>query len=182
MESIVETLDLYRKMRLWINEIPDDCRNVDESDVCIYKADRGIYWFNGTLCLELRIAPRDISNYAMLDFKFTQDDSGTFKIRYMFSKEDRIVASDIAVQTDTVHSSIVNEYHKVLIGMFDELSTQNIFPSGTLEILGGRYGDVGSSERAVITVARTLIDLFELGETFKEADIKAVVLEGCKRK
>lgn len=178
----IETLDLYRKMKLWINEAPDDCENAEVGDTCIYKANENITWFNGILCLELRIAPRAASNYAMLDFKFTQDTSGIFKIIFMLSKEDRIVISDIATQTDIVSNNIVKKYYKILIQMFDELSIKNIFPSGTLEILGGRYGSVGSSDVAVVTVAKILIALFELGEKFEESDIKAIILERCKCK
>ncbi len=177
-----EELDLYRKMKLWINEVPDDCKNVEEGDTYVYNANKDITWFNGTLCLELRIAPRAASNYAMLNFKFTQDDSGFFKILYMQSKEDRIVISDIATQKDIVSNGIVKKYYETLIQMFDELSMQEIFPSGTLEILGGRYGFIGSSNMAVIIVAKILITIFELGEKFEESDIKAIILEGCKCK
>lgn len=34
----------------------------------------------GILCLELRIAPRAASNYAMLNLKFQKDQSSKFKI------------------------------------------------------------------------------------------------------
>ena len=56
-----ETLDLYRKMKLWINEVPDDCKNVEESNICIYKADQDSTWLNGTLCLE----PKKISRVVL---------------------------------------------------------------------------------------------------------------------
>lgn len=177
-----ETLDSYRKMKLWINEVPDDCKDLEQGDTCIYKANEDVTWFNGTLCLELRIAPRAASNYAMLDFRFTHDDSGIFKIIYKLSKQDRIVISDIAAQIDIVSNNVVKKYYEILIQMFDELSMQNIFPSGTLEILGGRYGSIGSSSVAVATVAKILITLFELGEKFEESDIKEIILEGCKLK
>ena len=60
--------------------------------------------------------------------------------------------------------------------------TKKNFPSGTLEILGGRYGFIGSSNVAIVTVAKILIVLFELGEKFGESDIKAIILEGFKGK
>lgn len=62
-----QKLDLYRKMKLWINELPNECINIEESNKAIYKANRDIIWFNGVICLELRIAPRAASNYAMLN-------------------------------------------------------------------------------------------------------------------
>lgn len=175
-----ETLGLYCKMKIWVNEVPDECKNVEKGDIYVYKANKDITWFSGTLCLELRIAPRAASNYAMLGFRFAQDDSGFIKIVYMLNKKDKIVTSDIAAPRDTVSNDIVKKYYEILIKMFDELSMKNTFPSGTLEILGGRCGSIGSSNIAVITVAKILIALFELGEKFEKSDINEIILEGCK--
>ena len=177
-----EKLDSYRMMKLWINEVPDDCKRIEGGNVFIYKANKDTTWFSGILCLELRLAPHDASNYAMLNFKFNENDSGIFKVLYKLSEEDSIVASNIATQRDTVYSGIVKKYYGALVEIFDELSTQDIFPSGVLEILGGRYGYIGSSDIAVITVTKILIDLFEMGEKLEESDIKTLVLNGCKRK
>lgn len=177
-----EKLDSYRMMKLWINEVPDDCKPSEEGNVCIYNANKDIIWFSGILGLELRLAPRDASNYAMLIFKFTENNSGNFKVLYKQSKEDNIVVSNIAAPGDIVRNGIVKKYYNALAQLFDELSTQNIFPSGILEILGGRYGFIGSSDFAVTTVAKILIDLFEVGEKIEESDIETLILEGCKRK
>lgn len=100
----------------------------------------------------------------------------------MQNEEDKIVVSDIAISRDIVSNSIVKKYYNILTQMFDALSMQDIFPSGTLEILGGRYGYVGSSDVAVITVAKILIVLFGLGEKFEESDVNTIILEGCKSK
>ena len=175
-------LDSYRMMNLWVDEIPDDCKGGKEDIACIYKANKDITWFSGILCLELRLAPRDASNYAMLNFKFTENSSGNFKILYKQSKEDNIVISDIAAPEDIVRNGIVKNYYNALAQLFDELSAQNIFPSGILEILGGRHGIIGSSDFAVTTVAKILINLFEEGEKLKESDFETIILEGCKRK
>lgn len=57
-------LDSYRMMNLWVDEVPDDCKGGKEDIACIYKANKDITWFSGILCLELKLAPRDASNYA----------------------------------------------------------------------------------------------------------------------
>lgn len=104
------------------------------------------------LCLELRIAPRAASNYAMLNLKFTATQSSKFQVVYKFCKSDEIVQSDIAMQNDVVKNGIVKEYYKTLLQTLEKLSLQNKSPSGKLEILGGRYGSIGSSEVAVKVV------------------------------
>ena len=60
-----EKLDMYRKMRLWMNEVPEEDKFATSDKILEYSGNRDIHWFNGILCLELRIAPRVASNYAM---------------------------------------------------------------------------------------------------------------------
>ena len=176
-----EKLDDCRRMCLWIDEIPDDCEYSRESSVHRYEANKAIKWFNGIICLELRIAARDASNYAMLNFKFTGDNSGIFNVSIKNGGENRRVISNIAAPKDIVSNGIVQKYEKVLIAVFDQLSEEKIFPEGTLEILGGRCGVVGTSPIAVAIVAQILIELFKLGEQLAETNVKGLIMERCKR-
>ena len=175
-----EDLDTYRKMKLWINEMPDSVDNTVTYKADEYKASKNIHWFHGELCLELRIAPRAASNYAMLNLKFTGYQSSKFQVVYKVCNADEIVKSDIAMPNDTVKTGIVKEYYKTLQQVFDEMSLQYVFPSGTLEIIGGRYGVIGSSAVAVKVVLKILLKLFELDEHFKTSDINSIILKGCK--
>lgn len=177
-----EKLDTYRKMKLWINEIPENVDNSVAYKVCEYAASENIHWFNGELCLELRIAPRAASNYAMLNLIFKECQSSKFQVVYKYCCSNEIVQSDIAMPNDVVKTGIVREYQKTLQQIFDELSLQCLFPSGTLEIIGGRYGTIGSSDVAVEVVLKILIKLFELGNRFETSDINSIILKGCKEK
>lgn len=129
-----ETLDKYRKMRLWINEIPENNNIIVYDKVLKYNANNNIHWFNGILCLELRIAPRVASNYAMLSLRFTQNQDSRFLVKYSLASSDEVVESDIAMENDVVRTGIVKEYQSALIQIFNELESKKIFPSGTLEI------------------------------------------------
>ncbi|RKJ60376.1 hypothetical protein, partial [Roseburia sp. 1XD42-69] len=64
--------------------------------------------------------------------------------------------------------------------VFDELQAQNAFPSGTLEILGGSYGHIGSSIMAFKIVLKILIKLLEQNEELMVANINSIILDGCK--
>lgn len=59
-------LDIYRKMRLWMNEIPEESKFTASDKILEYHGNKHIHWFNGILCLELRIAPRAAGNYAFI--------------------------------------------------------------------------------------------------------------------
>ena len=147
-----EILDSYRKMRLWINEMPEESNIITSNKLLEFNANDNIHWFNGILCLELRIAPRAASNYAMLNLKFTENQCSKFQVKY----------------------------DSAMTQVFNELDSQNIFPSGTLEILGGRHGSVGSSNMAVKIVLWNLLKLFELNERLNASDIHSLILKGCK--
>ena len=175
-----EILDSYRKMRLWINEMPEESNIIASNKLLEYNANDNIHWFNGILCLELRIAPRAASNYAMLNLKFTENQCSKFQVKYDLSNSEEIVKSDIAMNGDTIRTDIVQKYDSAMTQVFNELDSQNIFPSGTLEILGGRHGSVGSSNMAVKIVLRNLLKLFELNERLNTSDIHSLILKGCK--
>lgn len=148
-------LDAYRRMKLWINELPKDASDIVMDKVYEYNGNENIHWFTGT-------------------------QSPKFQVVYKFCNSDEIVQSDIAMQNDVVKNGIVKEYYKTLLQTFEKLSLQNKFPSGKLEILGGRYGSIGSSEVAVKVVLMILLKLFELNDHFKNTDINSIILRGCK--
>lgn len=100
-------LDAYRRMKLWINELPKDASDMVMDKVYEYDGNENIHWFTGILCLELRIAPGAANNYAMLNLKFTETQSLKFQVVYKFCNSDEIVQSDIAMQNDVVKNGIV---------------------------------------------------------------------------
>lgn len=175
-----ETLDSYRKMKLWINEAPEKNNNILPQNVSEYNANDSIHWFNGILCLELRIAPRAASNYAMLCLRFTEIPYSKFQVKYDLNLTNMIVQSDIAMPNDVVRTGIPKEYYSALMQVFTELEPQNCFPCGTLEILGGRYALIGSSNIAFKIVLKNLINLFELNKELEHYDINSLILQGCK--
>ena len=173
-------LDSYRRMRLWINDMPEESNNMVSNKILEYNANNNIHWFKGIICLELRIAPRAASNYAMLNLKFTESQCSKFQVKYDLSNSEEIVKSDIAMKGDTIRTDIVKKYDSAMTQVFNELDSQNIFPSGTLEILGGRHGSIGSSNMAVKIVLKNLLKLFELNEQLNTSDINSLILKGCK--
>ena len=175
-----EKLDMYRKMRLWINEVPEESKDATTDKILEYSGNKDIKWFNGILCLELRIAPRAASNYAMLSLKFTQNQSSKFHVLYHVSDKEELVDSDIAMKNDLIKTGIAKKYNSALTQLFDELDSQSIFPSGILEILGGRYGSMGSSDIAVKIVLKNLLKLFALDEELDNSNVNSIILEGCK--
>ena len=175
-----QKLDEYRVMRLWIDEMPEDGGISTNTIIKEYDANANVKWFNGTLCLELKIAPRTASNYSMINLKFTKNQSSRLKIIYHFSDLNEIVKSDIAIANDVVKTGIPGEFCSAFTQVFDELQAQNAFPSGTLEILGGSYGHIGSSIISFKIVLKILIKLLEQNEELMVANINSIILDGCK--
>lgn len=180
---IYKELDDYRKMNLWIDEMP----SMGQPNTYVvkeeYVGDKNIKWFNGTICLELRIAPLAISNYAMLNLKFQSDNSSKFKVNYNVNNLDGLlVNSDIAMRNDEIHEGLIYHYYKTLSNHIMQMDTKDIFPSGTLEILGGRYGKIGTSPRSIKKIFDILLRLFSIDVNLFNINIEKVVLECCKSK
>lgn len=175
-------LDEFRKMNIWINEMPSEGENYSYKYIDVYEGNNNIQWFQGVICIELKIAPRVASNYAMLKLRFVKDESLKFKVVYKFSEEDSIVKSDIAMLNDTVKTGIVKAYFESMQQYFESLYQQEMFPSGTLEILGGRYGMVGSSDIAISILLDILLSLFKTNKELSQDTIKKLSLELCKNK
>lgn len=173
-------LDAFRKMRIWIDELPNENTGNCYEHMNVYDANSDVYWFEGIICIELRIAPRTASNYAMINLKFTRDESKKFKVVYKINDEEEIMESDIAMPNDKINTGIVKNYYKSMERYFEYLSQKNIFPCGTLEVLGGRYGTIGSSEVAVIIVLNILLNLYNLNNDLTNENINSLVLQFCK--
>lgn len=173
-------LDEFRKMNVWINEIPSDGENYTYEYIDEYEGNSNIQWFQGIICIELKIAPRVASNYAMLKLRFIENDSSKFKVIYKFSEEDRIVKSDIAMLNDTVKTGIVRTYCGSMRQYFESLYQKELFPSETLEILGGRYGMIGSSDIAINIILDILLSLFKTNKKPSQDIIKKMSLQLCK--
>lgn len=122
-----QKLDEYRVMRLWVDEMPEDGGISTNTIIKEYDANANVKWFNGTLCLELKIAPRTASNYSMINLKFTKNQSSRLKIIYHFSDLNEIVKSDIAMANDVVKTGIPGEFCSAFTQVFDELQAQNVF-------------------------------------------------------
>ena len=113
-----------------MNEVPEEDKFATSDKILEYSGNRDIHWFNGILCLELRIAPRVASNYAMLNLKFTQNQSSKFQVIYYESDTEELADSDIAMKNDLVKTGIVKKYNSALTQVFDELDSKNIFQIG----------------------------------------------------
>lgn len=177
-------LDAYRKAHILINEYPRIEQSEKYTYELKYKGDKSIAWFNGIICVELLIAPRVASNYAMLNMEFTENDSEEFVVQYKVNKNEGMVYnSEIASSNDEVKEGIDIQYLDCLNKLCGKIINHKL-PSGILVVSGGACGKIGTSVVAIGIVFNIMIKIFS--SNFNELDfdnsVKSLMLEECKTK
>lgn len=176
-------LDTYRNVRIWINEYPDIIQSEKTTYKIIHQADTNINWFCGIICMELFIAPRAASNYAMLNMEFVKNDSNQFIAQYNINKTEGIkIESKISSINDEVIEGISEEYLECVNELCNKMTDYKL-PSGVLNISGGACGKIGTSAMAIRKVFDIMIKLFASYYDNDKSDdlIKQLILAECKK-
>ncbi|BCJ93242.1 hypothetical protein acsn021_08110 [Anaerocolumna cellulosilytica] len=176
------SLDAFRKVRIWINEYPNVKQSEKSTYEIKYQGDKRINWFNGIMCVELFIAPRAASNYAMLNMEFVKNDSNEFAIIYNINKSDGLkFESKVASTNDEVLEGISKEYLDCFTELCNKMTDYKL-PSGILNISGGACGKIGTSAMTIRKVFDIMIKIFSsnYSDNFDDA-VKDLILVECKK-
>ena len=114
-------------------------------------------WYQGTICVEAQLNVWHCSNYAMICMKYTNT---------QYDKTEVIIHNGIC--GDSTSSELFR--NNVIVGLNDEftnaikdyfiLQPHNNIPCGRIEILGGAYDEVGSSNASFRNVMNLLTYIF----------------------
>ncbi|MCP4152390.1 MAG: hypothetical protein GY757_31925 [bacterium] len=161
---ILDNLGDSKRGKIWVNEQPGIMYNskaiiktqveIKERDICNIKS----------LCLELFIGPREISNYGLLGIEFLANDSDLLTIIVNESSVDgKILSNSLAMQIDEVHIGIPKIYAKSISNCSEKTyKTLEKVPSGSLIFNIGAHGYVGSSPLIFSIITRVIINLLKL--------------------
>ncbi len=163
------TLNLggFREGRLWINEKPNITMEVIDSLVESVDVSNFQQWEEKNIVLELFLAPRDVSNYAMLGVKYIPTDTQKLNILVNITGfNGDILKDNIALLTDEVHMGIPQDYASSIINTAKEKAIELKFPVGSLMFEIGAHGYVGSSKITFVILTKVLMGL--LSENINE--------------
>ena len=154
---IFETNDGYKKIYIWKDIIPFECTGYGILNR--HTKAGNMDWHIGTICMEAKLYPRHISNYAMICMKYTKNQNDATNIIINFGNNKRFLKSHVLPFNKEVYVGLDKEFADAIDEFFEEYPVGNL-PGGTIEILGGAYDEVGSSNVSFKKVMELLIFVF----------------------
>lgn len=130
-------------------------------------------WYNGTICMEVKLHPRHISNYAMLCIKYVPGKKAETNVR-IYSTEKIEFESKVLPFGRCIHIGLLKEFEEAIEEFFEGCS-EEILPSGSIEILYGGFDEVGSSKYSFKKAMELLVCIFQNIETVSEEELMQVL-------
>lgn len=154
---LFESDNEYRKICLWKDEIPFDYEGYNFLRLCVEYGD--VNWHIGTICIEAKLHPRHVSNYAMICMRYRNNQRNKTDIIINYGCEDDFFISQVLLLSKTVRIGLNREYLNAIDEFFKEYPL-GMLSSGTIEIISGGYDEVGSSNMAFKKVMEILVFVF----------------------
>lgn len=148
----------HKKVCIWKDEMPFKCNGCEKMHLCLEACEEK--WYTGTICMEAKLGSRHISNYALVCMKYTDNQEDKTNILINFGHEDLIFQSQVLPCDMGVHVGLDEEFADAIEEFFKEYPYGKL-PCGTIEILGGGYDEVGSSNVAFKKVMELIIFVFQ---------------------
>ncbi len=163
----------YKKICIWKDEVPFEYVSQDTLHLSV-EADN-TNWHIGTICIEVKLNPCHISNYAMVCMKYTNDQKATTNIFINFGRENFSFKSQVLPFNKTVCAGLDKEFADAINEFFKEYPLKKL-PSGTIEILSGGYDEVGSSNVAFKKVMELLTFVFQYIDVLSDNELQCKLL------
>lgn len=159
----LDNLGGFKKGRIWIGEMPNIKGSVIDIVKSSFEVTNQQQWEHKAIAIELLLAPREISNYALIGAKYIPSNNGNLEIKVNISSfDDTILLDNIALSTDEVHMGIPKEYALSIASIAKEKSIELNYPMGSLVFDIGAHGHVGSSKMVFSTVTKVLMGLLSM--------------------
>lgn len=171
---ILESDNGYKKLCIWKDEIP--FKYVGQNTLHLSAKSSDINWHIGTICIEVKLNPRHISNYAMVCMKYVNNQKNKTDIIINFGKGNRSYKSQVLPFNKAVCVGLDKEFADAIYEFFKESPLVRL-PSGTIEILSGGYDEVRSSNIAFKKTMKLLIFAFQHIDDLNENELQCKLLK-----
>lgn len=160
----------YKKICIWRDEIPFRC--VQKNKMHLSMQSGSIDWHIGTICIEAKLSARHISNYAMICMKYVNNQDNKVDIVVDYGRNDTLFKSQVLPFNKSIHIGIDKEFADAIYEYFQEYPQKEL-PSGTIEVFGGGYDEVGSSNFSFKKVMQLLVYVFQNSDNLSYEELKA---------
>lgn len=163
-----------KRVCMWIDEAP--FKHVSNNVLHMRTESGDINWHIGTICLEVKLSPLCVSNYAMVCMKYTNNKKNEADIIINFGREDFFFESQVLPFSKEVVVGLDKEFADAINDFFKEYPSGKL-PSGTIEIFSGAFDEVGSSNIAFKKTMNLLIFVFQHIDEFKDDELRCELLK-----
>lgn len=164
----------YKKVCIWKDEIPFKYAGQNALHLSV-EAD-GSNWHIGTICIEVKLNPHHVSNYAMVCMKYTNNQKNKTNIIINFGREEFSFKSQVLPFNKDVCVGLDKEFADAINEFFQEYPLGKL-PSGTIEILSGGYDEAGSSNVAFKKVMELLTVVFQHIDALNDKELRDELFE-----
>lgn len=162
----------YKKVCTWKDEAPFKYVGQNALHLSIESGD--INW-HITICIEVKLHPRHISNYAMIYMKYLNNKKNRTDVIINFGREDISYKSQVLPYNKAICVGLDKEFADAINEFFQEYPLGKL-PSGTIEILSGGYDDVGSSNIAFKKTMELLTFVFQHIDELSDNELQCKLL------
>lgn len=155
---LFESENGYKKICIWKDEIPFNC--IQQNNMHLSMNARTTNWHIGTICIEAKLSARHISNYAMICMKYTDNQKDNVDILVEYGRNDTFFQSQVLPFNKSVRIGLDREFADAIYEYFEEYPQKQL-PNGTIEIFGGGFDEVGSSNYSFKKVMQILFYAFQ---------------------
>ncbi len=163
-----------KKVCIWKDEIPFNYTGNSTLHMHIKSGD--INWHVGTICLEAKLHPCHVSNYAMVCMKYMSNKKNETDIIVNFGREARFFKSQVLPFSKEVAIGLDKEFADAIDEFFKEYPLCKL-PSGIIEILSGAFDEVGSSNVTFKKVMNMLVFVFQHVDEFDDDKLRSELLK-----
>ncbi len=164
----------YKGICIWKDEVP--FKHVSNNILHIRTESGDVNWHVGTICLEAKLSPLCVSNYAMVCMKYTNNKKNGTDIIINFGREDFSFKSQVLPFRKEVSVGLDKEFADAISDFFKEFPHDSL-PSGTIEIFSGAFDEIGSSNMAFKKAMNLLVFVFQNIDNFNDDELKCELLK-----
>lgn len=164
----------YKKVCIWKDEVP--FKYVGQNTLHLSAKADDTNWHIGTICIEIKLHSRHISNYAMVCMKYTNNQKNKTDVIINYGKENLSFKSQVLPFNKAVCVGLDKEFADAIDEFFKEYPLGKL-PSGTIEILSGGYDEVGSSNIAFKKVMELLTFVFQHIDELSDNELQCELLK-----
>ena len=170
---LIENASKNKQVVIWKDEIPFYYEGKQQLELYAEAKEHG--WNEGVICIEAKLNPLHISNYAMICMKYTKTMSDNVTIIIYSGEADIPFKSRVLPLSRSVYMGLNKEFEEVLRKFFEKCPNEKL-PSGKIEILCGGCDEVGSSEVSFNKVMDLLFFAFSNIGKIDEDDFSKKIL------